>query len=75
MHSHGVEDLNPARSVLEANLCPKHPPQVRLRPKAGTYACWLVPRWDIGSKLPSWVTLDGFHVQHVSTRRALWPWA
>ena len=26
--THGVEDLNPARSVLEANLCPKHPPQV-----------------------------------------------
>ena len=73
MHSHGVEDLNPTRSVLEANLCPKHPPQVS-RPEAGTYTCWLIPRWDSGCRLPALGSLDGFAVQHVSTRRALVPW-
>jgi hypothetical protein len=36
---------------------------------AGTYACWLDPRWALGGRLPN---LDGFSFQHVTTPVRAW---
>lgn len=43
-----------------------------LRPKAGTYACLLDPRWVMGGRLPN--LCDG-SFQHVTTHKAFQPWA